>query len=249
MKEKEIQQLIKSLYDIGAIKFGDFTLKDGKRSPYYVDLRILPSHPEVLREIGKVMAYMIINSKREERPDVLCGIPSAGLAIANVISFETDMPVVYTKKEPIIYFDLINYLRKFLKGGKYKKEEKEGLEKAIELVNSLTGLKTHGIKRYVDGNLQNGARVGIVDDLITTGESKLEAINLIKEEARSRNIDVTVVGVYVFLDRGEGGREALQKAGIPFYAAVTVKGAAKMLFDLEVLTKEKYDIIVKTTKL
>ncbi|MHC1636092.1 MAG: orotate phosphoribosyltransferase [Candidatus Methanospirareceae archaeon] len=233
--------LMRSLYEIGAIKFGEFILKSGKRSSYYVDLRVLPSYPKVLREVGKIMADMIMSS--DNKPDVLCGVPFAGLAIANAISFETNIPVVYVKKEPMIYRDLARHIKKFLEEGRGREGEKEGLEKALEIIDSLGGMKTHGIRRYVDGELKEGSKVGIVDDLITTAESKLEAIEMIVKEAERRGINVNVVGVYVLLDREEGGREALQKAGIKLYAVATMREVAKNLFDMGLLTKEEYKMI------
>jgi len=100
---------------------------------------------------------------------------------------------------------------------------KEDVENAIDnftergcnrsTLEELSGLKTHGITRYIDGEMQNGDKIGIADDLITTAESKLEGRDLIKLEARRRRIDVDVIGVYVLLDREQGGRESLGERG------------------------------------
>jgi orotate phosphoribosyltransferase len=48
--------LAEQLHRIGAIQFGHFTLKDGRESPFYVDLRLLISDPGVLRQAGHAMA-------------------------------------------------------------------------------------------------------------------------------------------------------------------------------------------------
>jgi uridine monophosphate synthetase len=250
-------ELMKRLYEIGAIKFGEFTLKSGKKSPYYIDLRILPSYPTVLMEVGKVMGEMI--TSLPEKPTRLCGIPTAGLAIATVVGIETGIPVCYTRKEPIVYKDLATQLRKSLSEEKtklinavkrqthvneYIESFSKGFERAIEKIDELSGLKTHGITRYVDGDIQNGDKIGIVDDLITTAESKLEARDLIKLEAKRRNINVDVIGVYVLLDREQGGKEALAKEGLKLYTVSTVTELIKQVYDLGMVDLERYKIIM-----
>jgi len=234
-------ELIKRLYEIGAIKFGEFTLKSGKKSPYYIDLRILPSYPTVLSEAGKAMGEMI--RSLSEKPTRLCGIPAAGLAIANMVGIETGTPVTYTRKEPVIYKDLATQLETSIKEGKYQPNEAPVVEKVIQTIRELSGFKTHGITRYVDGDIQDGDKIGVVDDLITTAGSKTEACNLVRLEAKRRNINVDVIGVYVLLDREQGGRDALQREGLELYSVTTIREAAKCLKDLGLLTSELYNII------
>jgi uridine monophosphate synthetase len=249
VKESPKRELMKSLYDIGAIGFGEFTLKSGKRSPYYFDLRTLSSHPTVLREAGKVMAQMILDDV--EKPEVLCGVPAAGLAIANAVSFETGIPVIYTRKEPILYrdlaLDLSNRIKHREEDGGVSLDERLGMERAIAIVDSLSGLKTHGIARYVDGDFENGAKIGIVDDLITTAESKIEARDLVLLEARRREVTVSVSSVYVLLDREQGGREVLQEQDLKLWSVATVREAAKHLFEATILSSDEYESIVNYT--
>ncbi len=258
VEKNAVVELAKDLYNVNAIKFGKFTLKSRRESPYYIDLRVLSSHPRILERVGILMGRIIESLPEEKKPTRLCGIPAAGLAIANAISFTTGIPVCYTRKEPIVYKDLIARLRKFLEEEKSKLLEKdvnqdyinsfcEGYEKAINTIEELGGLKTHGIMRYVDGEIQDGDRIAIVDDLITTAESKLEAINLIKLEAKRRNISVNMVGVYVLIDREQGGKETLEKEGIKLYSLLTVREAAKYLFELGILDSQKYNTIVNYT--
>jgi uridine monophosphate synthetase len=235
-------ELIRRLYEIGVIKFGEFTLKSGKKSPYYIDLRILPSYPDVLCQVGKVMGEMIMSLP--EKPTRLCGIPTAGLAIATAIGMQTGIPVVYTRKEPVVYKDLATQLRNFTKEGKYHPTEIPGVEKVIKTIEELSGLKTHGIARYVDGDMQNRDKIGIVDDLITTAESKLEGRDLVKLEAKRRNISVDVIGVYVLLDREQGGREALEKEGIQLFSIFTITEVIKCLYECGLLESKKYNILM-----
>lgn len=233
--------LIKDLYDIGAIKFGEFTLKSGKKSPYYIDLRILPSYPQVLINVGKVMGGMI--QSLQEKPTRLCGVPMAGLAIANMVGAETGIPVCYTRKEPIVYRDLAFQLQDSIKEGKYKQNEVPGVEAVIRKVEELSGLKTHGIARYIDGEIKEGDKIGIVDDLITTADSKLEARDLIMLEAKRENIKVGIIGVYVLLDRQQGGKESLQKNGVPLYSVATITEIMEWLYKSGTISSEKYKIV------
>jgi len=237
--------LMKKLYQIGAIKFGEFTLKSGKKSPYYVDLRILPSFPSVLVEVGKVMGQIIRDSTLELTR--LCGIPAAGLAIATMCGVETGIPVIYTRKEPIIYKDLATRLNNDVREGKFKQDEIPGAKKAIEVIEDLSGLKTHGITRYVDGELQSRDRIAIIDDLITTADSKLEARDLILLEAKRKNIEVDVTAVFVLLDREQGGRQMLEENGVRFFSAITVSDVADCLFHSGILDAERYKIITDYT--
>jgi len=235
-------ELVTKLYEIGAIKFGDFILKSGKKSPYYIDLRILPSYPRILVEVGKIIGEIIEASI--DKPNRLCGIPMAGLAIANIVGVEIDTPVLYTRKEPIIYIDLARKIRNLIQEGKYRQEEIQGVEKAINTIEELSGLKTHGITTYADGIIQNGDRIGIVDDVITTADSKLEARNLIMLEAKRRNIKVSVTGVYVLIDREQGGKEALQQERIPLYAAFTVTEIMNFLYEAGLIDSKKYETVM-----
>jgi orotate phosphoribosyltransferase len=190
-------------------------------------------------------------SSDPERPDILCGVPAAGLAIATAISLETGIPAIHARKEPTVYKELSAYLNERLmmreEEGGFTFDEKTGIESAIEIISSLSGLKAHGIGRYVDGEYKDNVRMGIVDDVITTSESKLEARDLILLDAKRTNRKVSVVGVYVLLDREQGGREALQREGLKLHSVATITEAVKWLHESAVLNLEMYDTIVKYT--
>jgi len=72
--------------------------------------------------------------------------------------------------------------------------------------------KAHGTGRQVEGPMRAGDRVVVVEDVITTGGSALRAVEVL----RSQN--VTVLGVLALVDREEGGREALERAGLRVHA-------------------------------
>ena len=69
--------------------------------------------------------------------------------------------------------------------------------------------KGHGTGAWLEGgkNLRHGARVVIVEDVVTSGGSSLKAIRRAEEEG------LLVLGVVTLVDREEGGRENIEKAG------------------------------------
>ena len=89
------EELCKELFDIGAVKFGLFTLKSGLKSPIYLDLRILVSYPETLKKVGKEIAELC----KDLEFDKIAGIPYAAIAMATAVSLETGWSMIYTRKE------------------------------------------------------------------------------------------------------------------------------------------------------
>lgn len=89
------QELIQDLYTIGAVKTGDFKLKSGEKSPIYIDLRLVMSHPKVLKKI----AYAISSQVHRNDYDIICGVPYGALAFALATSLETNKPLIMPRKE------------------------------------------------------------------------------------------------------------------------------------------------------
>ena len=75
--------------------------------------------------------------------------------------------------------------------------------------------KEHGAKRRVEGNFSAGDRVVVVEDVITTGGSALQAIAALEEEGG------VILGVLAVVDREEGGREAIETRGHAVVALTT----------------------------
>ena len=89
------KEIALALHEIGAIKFGEFTLKSGIKSPIYIDLRLLISYPKVLKLISDAMVELA----RGLEFDVIAGIPYTALPIATAISLDQGWPMVYARKE------------------------------------------------------------------------------------------------------------------------------------------------------
>ena len=77
--------------------------------------------------------------------------------------------------------------------------------------------KDHGSKRLLEGDshLPEGTEIAVLEDVITTGGSTLKAV----EKLRARGL--VVAGVVALVDRQEGGREALEAAGLVFRSIFT----------------------------
>ena len=88
---------------------------------------------------------------------------------------------------------------------------------------SLSGIlvrkesKGHGTNRFVEGPVQPGDTVAIVEDVVTTGGSSLEAIERVQE------FGLRVTCVSAIIDRMEGGAAAFAAKGIPFASLLTIR--------------------------
>jgi len=74
--------------------------------------------------------------------------------------------------------------------------------------------KNHGTMQWIEGNITKGDKVVVVDDVITTGKSTIEAIT------RSQEAGLTIVNVIALIDRQEGGREAIEALGYQLAALI-----------------------------
>ncbi|MFQ5689171.1 MAG: orotate phosphoribosyltransferase [Gemmatimonadota bacterium] len=77
--------------------------------------------------------------------------------------------------------------------------------------------KRHGRGRRIEGCFEPGARVVILEDVITSGGSALQAYEAIRRE------DGQVLAMLALVDRQEGGRESIERAGIPVIVLFTAE--------------------------
>ncbi|MFH1391412.1 MAG: orotate phosphoribosyltransferase [Candidatus Diapherotrites archaeon] len=188
------EELALKLHEIGAIKFGLFTLKSGLKSPIYIDLRVLISYPEALKMVGKALG-----EKAEGLDfDLIAGIPFAAIAIATAVSLEKNWRMVFPRKEQ----------------------------------------KEYGTKAKVEGKYSKGETCLVIDDLITDGGSKFEAIAPLEKEG------LKIKDVIVLVDREQGGKKTLLNEGYHLYSVFKITEL------LEILHKHKKidELIYESTK-
>jgi orotate phosphoribosyltransferase len=91
-------EICKILNKIGALKFGAFKLSSGKISPYYIDLRIVPSFPDAFKKVCDFCVDFIkkeVDAKNFER---VAGIPVAGIPFASLIAYNLQKSFLYVRK-------------------------------------------------------------------------------------------------------------------------------------------------------
>lgn len=82
-------------YELGIIKFGNFILKSGIESPFYVDLRPLASSPQLL----KTLANHLLNLVEKSPFELICGVPYAALPMGTTMSLASGAPLIIKRKE------------------------------------------------------------------------------------------------------------------------------------------------------
>ncbi len=170
------------LHSVGAIQFGDFTLASGKKSPYYIDLRVIPSFPMEFKALTDLFTQWITGYSKIQFTRI-AGVPTAGISFATALGNRLNMPVLYIRKHP----------------------------------------KKYGRQKRVEGILEKGDQVLVIDDLITDGGSKLEAVEALRE-AGAKVTDVLVV-----VDREQGGAEQLKKEKITLHTLASISPIIKAL--------------------
>jgi len=91
-------EMAKILMKIDALKFGVFKLTSGKASPYYIDLRVVPSFPDAFTEICNFYTQSIIREIGLRDFNRIAGVPIAGIPFASQIAYILKKPFLYVRK-------------------------------------------------------------------------------------------------------------------------------------------------------
>ncbi len=98
--------------------------------------------------------------------------------------------------------------------------------------------KTHGLATPIDGLWEGGQTVLVIDDLVTTAKSKLEVIEVLKENG------LIVNDVVVIFDREQGGAEELKREGYQLHAALKIKPTLEFYVRAGKITQEEHDRVM-----
>ncbi len=101
--EEERKQVVRDLGRIlvktKALQFGTFTLSSGKMSSYYVDLRVVPSYPDVFEKAVTAYIDAAKNLIGLEKIEAVAGVPTSGLTYATAVSYSLRKPLIYVRDE------------------------------------------------------------------------------------------------------------------------------------------------------
>lgn len=158
---------------------GDFTLRSGRKSRYYLDKYLFTTRPEILRGLGVLLARRVetLSHDRGWTIDRLAGAELGGIPLVTVASLETGLPCVFVRN----------------------------------------ARKAYGTSKQLEGRLELGERVILVEDVATTAGQALEAVTVL------RDAGAEVLAVIATIDRLEGARENVEKAGLAFESLFTVR--------------------------
>lgn len=92
------EKMANILFNIDAVKFGVFKLSSGKASPYYVDLRVIPSFPDAYHEICDFYAQYIKNQIGAKSFNRIAGVPLTGIIFASQVAYNLEKPFLYVRK-------------------------------------------------------------------------------------------------------------------------------------------------------
>jgi orotate phosphoribosyltransferase len=158
MTREKVIERIKTL----AVLHGDFTLRSGRKSSYYIDKYRFTTDHEVLATLGKMLAAHVT-------PDIdrIAGAELGGVPLAAACAMAAGKPFVIVRNAK----------------------------------------KDYGTAKQVEGILNKGEKVLLVEDILTTGGQVLEAAKALKA------LDVEVVKIVACIDRLEGAHKNISDAG------------------------------------
>lgn len=91
-------EICRILNKIGALQFGAFKLTSGKISPYYIDLRVVPSFPDAFQKICNFYTSFVKERIGVENFERVAGTPMAGMPFATLIAYNMKKPFIYIRK-------------------------------------------------------------------------------------------------------------------------------------------------------
>jgi orotate phosphoribosyltransferase len=162
MNDAQLRARIKEI----AYLEGDFVLRSGKRSKYYLDKYRFETQPDLLRALGERIAAAA--AEAEPAAVRLAGPELGAVPLAAAASLASGLPFLLVRK----------------------------------------AAKEYSTGKQVEGVFEEGERICLVEDVVTTGGALITAVEALRENGLICESAVCVV------DRDEGGEEELARRGI-----------------------------------
>jgi orotate phosphoribosyltransferase len=163
------QELIERIKETSYLE-GDFTLRSGKKSKYYLDKYLFETCPDILKALGAEFAAHV-----SDDVTMIAGAELGGVALAATTAMKTNKNWVIIR-------------------------------------NSKKG---YGTSKMVEGVLNKGDVVLLVEDIATTGGQVIEAAKIITEAGAK------VKKIVCVIDRKQGAEENIAEAGFAFESILT----------------------------
>jgi orotate phosphoribosyltransferase len=159
-----------------ALLRGEFTLRSGRTSSYYLDKYRFTTKPELLKQVGALLAERIGRIASESGPiDRLAGAELGGIPLVTAAGMATGLPFVFIRNSK----------------------------------------KDYGTAKQLEGVLEKGDRVVLLEDVATTAGQAAEAVEILRNEG------AVVAGVIAVIDRQEGAADTMAGVNVPFEALFT----------------------------
>lgn len=171
-----VSPLAKAIADVALLR-GQFTLRSGKTSTYYLDKYLFSTRPELLRQLAPLFAQRLrtLEARLGVRFVRLAGAELGGIPLVTAASLETGLPCLFVRNQK----------------------------------------KDYGTAKLLEGAINPGDHVALLEDVATTGGQALEAVEAL------RAAGAVVPAVIATIDRLEGARENLERSGLAFEALFT----------------------------
>ena len=165
------EQLARRIAEVSLLR-GEFTLRSGRKSNYYLDKYRFETQPDVLLALGKLFAERV-----GPNVDRIAGAELGAVPLAAAASMASGKPCVFIRNQK----------------------------------------KDYGTAKQVEGVLNAGETVLIVEDVLTTGGQVLEAAKTLQD------LGAKIEKIVAVIDRLEGARDNIEKGGFAFESLFTTK--------------------------
>jgi orotate phosphoribosyltransferase len=162
-------ELAKRIAEVSLLR-GEFTLRSGRKSNYYLDKYLFETQPDILKALGEMFAQRV-----GKDVDRIAGAELGAVALAGATAMATGKPFIIIRNQK----------------------------------------KDYGTSKLLEGTLNNGDRVLIVEDVLTTGGQVLEAARTLEDAGAKIERIVAVI------DRLEGARANIESNGYVFESLFT----------------------------